>query len=186
MKKGKSGLNFVSRFIGKTIDGIKNDTTNRILENTRQRVNTPGTEEYERDQRLKKNVKEYGKRLETEKESNKKYDKLLISLPNLKGDKLEKTIKELKSIQKNTRFASKPHSVSYFRDISTKGGTFKNFQGKKIIISGSNEINKSKGITKDEAISKLKELKELFDLTVISKDEFEKKSAPLKKIILKD
>lgn len=39
-------------------------------------------------------------------------------------------------------------------------------------------------ISKDEALKKMKELKEFLDLTVISQEEFDKKSKRLKEIIL--
>jgi len=51
--------------------------------------------------------------------------------------------------------------------------------------SKSNEMKNSNNVkSKDEAIKLLKELKELLDLELISKEEFDKKSKELKKIIL--
>lgn len=51
--------------------------------------------------------------------------------------------------------------------------------------SNSNEMKNSNNVkSKDEAIKLLKELKELLDLELISKEEFDKKSKELKKIIL--
>lgn len=141
---------------------------------------------YEQNKKVNDLLKVEKQRKKNEKINDKKYEKLLISLPKLSGEKLKRTIKELKSLQLKTSFITKSQPISYFRDFSEKGGTFKNSLGVEIVVSGSKEVNKHKGISKDEAKIKLKELKELLDLTVINEEEFKIKSDPLKKIILKD
>ena len=47
-----------------------------------------------------------------------------------------------------------------------------------------NSENNSKPLNSDEAIEELKKIKELYDLGLLTKDEFEKKSNELKTIIL--
>ena len=54
-----------------------------------------------------------------------------------------------------------------------------------VIISGSNP-NKTPEQIRNDAIKKLKELKELLDLGILTQEEFDKKAVSLKKIILKD
>ena len=48
-----------------------------------------------------------------------------------------------------------------------------------------NSKNNVKSMTGDEAIEELKKIKELYDLGLLNKDEFDKKSKELKEIILK-
>jgi S1-C subfamily serine protease len=50
--------------------------------------------------------------------------------------------------------------------------------------SGGPLINKKGDVTKDEAINEIKQLKELLDSGILTQEEFDKKAAELKKIIL--
>lgn len=194
-------LNFFSRFIGKTLDNISKQTQDRVIKNAQKRANTPGTKAYESNQRVKKMLKEIQKLKEFKKNNGRKCDRLIKSLPKLNQEDFKNAVKEIKfiksKIMKIGRISSvegcnfvalydEPTSIAYYRKAATKGGHILSSNGKKITLIGSDNIKKSKGMSKKEAMSKMKELKELYDLTVITQEEFELKSAPLKKIILKE
>jgi transcription termination factor NusB len=54
-------MNLLSKFIGKTLDSIVNQTRDRMIKNNEKRRNTPGTKEYENDQYLQKRLKKIRK-----------------------------------------------------------------------------------------------------------------------------
>jgi hypothetical protein len=66
--------------------------------------------------------------------------------------------------------------------VSQTGNVLNNNQ--QTTIRMPNSKNNPKPLSSDEAIEELKKIKELYDLGLLNKDEFEKKSNELKKIIL--
>lgn len=74
----------------------------------------------------------------------------------------------------------KPDEIGEFFKYLVK----QNIGGKKNHPITNQSVNKTSDISKDNAIEELKKIKELFDLELITKEEFDKKSKELKKIIL--
>ena len=80
-----------------------------------------------------------------------------------------------------------PYTVKSSKKIETKSDSEKK---EKLIVKPNPNINKIQtdddipNISKEEAIKEIKSLKELYDIEILSKDEYEKRARILKKIIL--
>ena len=80
-----------------------------------------------------------------------------------------------------------PYTVKASKKIETKSNSDSK---EKLIVKPNPNINKIQteddipNISKEEAIKEIKSLKELYDIEILSKEEYEKRARILKKIIL--
>ena len=153
--------------VGKFFDGVKKNTTDRYLKEARERKEKEeSSPEYQ-----KKLKKEKAQAIKRRRESKKQeqYEKkektLITQCQGLTGEELEKQIEKV---------------IKSYLIYNPKAGPMWIKRLRKKCI----EESKIEKISKDEALKKMKELKEFLDLTVISQEEFDKKSKRLKEIIL--
>jgi hypothetical protein len=155
----------LSDLVGKFFDGVKNNTSNRLRDEATKKFkkNNP---DFEKQQKKDYAAYKARKRFDKKREQDKiKFKSLVIQSQGLVGDKLEKHIEKVKKAHLKMYPAAKKHVL-------------------KRIEKECIEESKIEKISKDEALKKMKELKEFLDLTVISQEEFDKKSERLKTIIL--
>ena len=156
--------------VGKFFDGVKKNTMDRYLEKaSKESQSTEQKEIATHAKNVHNEVQEFNKWKVLEKEFEKE-------VKGLVGNELEK------QIEKYTKAR-----VSSF----VKRTVWKDWDSNERTRFKQNEITEARKhmietsiISKDEAVKKMKELKEFLDLTIISQEEFDKKTEPLKKIIL--
>ncbi|MDC1456872.1 hypothetical protein N8351_04840, partial [Flavobacteriaceae bacterium] len=228
---GKGGLSWLSNVVGDVFDGVKKGTANRMLERVRKEAETPGTELYERNKKIKERLaaarpdtlpnlksfyggkigelifnkelfvnmslamlkennfrdkknggcglKKHRKRIAF-KSGNKKIIKLYYG-PSADKLKMEiifwdkrtpekKEDKYIKVIEWNLLNDSYNPDLNPIKPNVNKPNKIKKVKKEKL-------ISKSKSlVSRDDSIKELKNLKELLDLELITKAEFDKKS----------
>ena len=156
--------------VGKFFDGISKNTTDRYLEKASKK--SQSTEQKEITTQAKNyhnELQEFDKWKVLEKEFEKE-------VKGLVGNELEKQIEKYTE----ARVSSFVKRTAWKDWDSNERTRFKQDE----ITKARKHMIETSIISKDEAVKKMKELKEFLDLTVISQEEFDKKSEPLKKIIL--
>jgi len=153
--------------VGKFFDGVKKNTANRYLEEARKK------------REKEESSPEYKEKLKKEKISNAFNEKFYKKM-DIFQDEQNELVEECKWLSGDELEKQIIKTVKHYQNFSKKMKRYYKSDENRLI----KKCRTSPRISKDDAIKKMKELKEFLDLTVISQEEFDEKSEPLKKIIL--